>query len=563
MIRFLRAFAWLRLRLFINSLRGATRRDRWERLSRLLGAIVPIVLFLIISVVSVGLGGLAFWGGMLVAEGQVDTSGVLIFFRLFLFILLPLLVLLPLGRSPQGGTASLARLLLLPIPRRSLHLVEVLSTVADPWIMMVIPSLLLFPAGMLVSGRPLLASGVLAGGLLTIALLACLGAFVSHLLQYVLRGRRRREIATLLFMMILIPMSFVPALVSHTRDSEGKRGVRIELGRGGEDTPIWARPIPSELYAQTALDLTQGSIGGAGAALAGLALEVGILFGLSSLLHAKLLAAGESGDARRRLGSSAPGGFRLPGLSPLTSAVVQAHVRTLLRSVRGKLSVLLPGPIILLLALVVSRVPSYAVVGRFIGDQGPTFFATAGVLCLLSIQPFTLNQFAVDRAGLAMLFVSPLEDRTILRGKAIGGALLLVASLLLCMAACLAAVPGGSPALWLSVLAGHLATYNLLAPVSAILSLLLPKPADLNSMGSRGNAHGGAAFIGTLATVVAALPSTIIVGAAGLLFSLPWLALGLSLVWLLLTAVLATALLDMISGWAASRRENIYLLTRE
>jgi len=46
-----------------------------------------------------------------------------------------------------GAAASMTRLALLPIPRRALHLVELLTQLADPWILAILPGLLAIPAG--------------------------------------------------------------------------------------------------------------------------------------------------------------------------------------------------------------------------------------------------------------------------------------------------------------------------------------------------------------------------------------------------------------------------------
>ena len=74
MIRFLGAFAWLRWRILINTMKGGRRRDTLERLSRISAIVLPIVIYLCFGILAVGLAGLALAGGYLIGSDSSDTQ---------------------------------------------------------------------------------------------------------------------------------------------------------------------------------------------------------------------------------------------------------------------------------------------------------------------------------------------------------------------------------------------------------------------------------------------------------------------------------------------------------
>lgn len=150
----------------------------------------------------------------------------------------------------------------------------------------------------------------------------------------------------------------------------------------------------------------------------------------------------------------------------------------------------------------------------------------------LSRQSILLNQFATDRAGLL--------------GICLG--LFLVAALV---------APGGSALLWAAALISGLSSYIVMAPVAALPSALFPKPADLGKMGNSGNTHAAAALIGTLLTVVAAIPPTLVMGIGYQLLASPLPAFCLMLLWTLLACVLALPLLGEAARMLEARRENL------
>ncbi len=56
--------------------------------------------------------------------------------------------LAPVVIGVHGGAGRHTRLMLLPVPRRVLHLVEVVTTLLDPWVIFVLPGLVSYALGL-------------------------------------------------------------------------------------------------------------------------------------------------------------------------------------------------------------------------------------------------------------------------------------------------------------------------------------------------------------------------------------------------------------------------------
>ena len=238
-----------------------------------------------------------------------------------------------------------------------------------------------------------------------------------------------------------------------------------------------------------------------------------------------MIESAESGGTHRRTGAEPIKVPRLWGLTPAVSALAVAQLRTALRSVRGRLIVTLPGPMLAVLALVSRRVPKEFPGGSLFGSQGDVLLGAGIVFSLYALQAFTLNQFATDRAGLSRQFLAPITDLDLVKGKAVGCGLILAVAVLLCLICSLIVAPGGSPLDWLSVLLGGAATYMLLTPVAVLLSATFPVASDLSKTGSGGNPHTAAFLIGTLLVLLLSVPPGLILSIASHLLHRPGLAL--------------------------------------
>ena len=181
-------------------------------------------------------------------------------------------------------------------------------------------------------------------------------------------------------------------------------------------------------------------------------------------------------------------------------------------------------------------------------------------MSLLTILPLAMNQFAIDGAGLTLEFLSPLDEGHLLRGKAIGNAVIAAIPVVICIAVAAALFPGGSLAAWLSIPIGIAAAYVLIAPVAAALSALFPRPVDLNSIGRGSNAHGAATLLGLLACIVAGAASFVVALVITRLVTPPYLVVLLMLVWLATCTTTAALLFVPIRSLVARRRENLALI---
>jgi hypothetical protein len=563
MIRQLRAFGWLRWRLLMNGVRGAKRRDTLEQISRVLALLAPvaIVVFSLGSILALSFGG--FFAGLALATGAESGIGLVMVTRVVLVVQLMIVVFMPLGIGTQSA-AKYTRLLLLPIHRRVLHLIEVLSGVSDPWIFVVVPGLVLLAIGLATGGAVVAAVIVMLAGAGLIALLLSVGALVSFLAGWVMRDRRRAELMTLVFvlgisMAGLLPHMFGSDLAQRSRDDKeaGRERPAMSVARVESSLPIWTRVIPSEMYGQVLLSAAiRRAPGDALLWTLGLWVQAAMFYLLSGVVHRRMLDAGE-GQARRRVDATLVTLPRVPFLSPAASAVAVAQFRTGLKSVRGRVAVLLPGPMVALLALVLARAPEEAPWIAAIPNYGHLVFGASLIFAIYAIQPFSMNQFASDRAGLTLQLLLPVSATDLVWGKAVGTFGLFAAAGLLSLLVTGISTGSGSLLLWISVIVAASTMFVTMTPVAAAMSATFPVAADLSKTGSAGNPHGAAMLVGMVLVLVAAVPPGLIV-LVGPRFG-DAVTLVATLVWAAVVGVIVVPLLSVVARLVTARRENLYL----
>jgi hypothetical protein len=195
--------------------------------------------------------------------------------------------------------------------------------------------------------------------------------------------------------------------------------------------------------------------------------------------------------------------------------------------------------------------------GPFSFGSGLNLAAFMSFICLISLLPIAMNQFAVDKAGLTLVLLSPLRDGELLAGKAAGNALVVAPPALACIGASLLVFGGGSPSLWLALVLGLVSVYLLVAPVAAICSAILPRAVDMNSIGRGSNAHGLSGFIGLLTFAAAGAPPMLMTLAATRLLERPSLAPLLMALWCLVAYGVSRLLFVVAGRTLAARRENL------
>ena len=575
MIRFLRTFSWLRWRLMANSLRGGERRDTIERVSRVIALVGPAILLMVMISSVVSATALGFFGGWLTVGRTIQWDGAMRdMLRVLLLAETILIILVPMFIGVRGGGNRFTRLLLLPISRAKLHFVEVVSGLADPWMAFVLPGLLAYGAGLIVAAsltpedwlRDFIGVGIMAivAGLAFVIALISLNSLVSFLISWLVRDRRRSELFVLLFILAITAASIVPLLMTDVRNGKtvsGAQVTRSTLRKPAStlgDLPAWTAYMPSELYHTAVRQTRRGSPQQAWSSLIALAAEGALFYWLSFLVHRRLLESVESGRARRmgRLPGEGPV-VRVPGFWPGTSAVAIAQAYTALRTVRGRLVVMLPGPLVAMFAFMFRRMPGVSSFEEMIATHGYVTFGAGLIFGLYAAQALTMNQYGSDRSGLTMQFLQPIRDVDLVRGKTAGCAIVFGAGAMITLACALVVAPGGSPWLWLATLFGGAATFLAISPIAAWMSALFPIASDLSKTGTGGNPHAFAMLVGMVITGAAVLPAALILAFVPEGYAPLWMA-----VWTAVAAAVALPLLTLVAKTIRARRENLVLVAQ-
>jgi hypothetical protein len=189
--------------------------------------------------------------------------------------------------------------------------------------------------------------------------------------------------------------------------------------------------------------------------------------------------------------------------------------------------------------------------------------ATAGIFfALMSLEGTLLNQFAMDRAGLTLEFLSPISDREMILGKAAAGALLVGSRAVPGMMVAALVAPGGSIFLWISLPFAALALFALMAPVGAILSALLPRPVDPGKLTKQNQPHFVASLVGMFGSLLALGPIAALAAGAVFLLESPALALLFIVLWTGVVLLISRSLLRVAERSLSRRRENLALVAQ-
>ena len=571
MWRTLRAFAWMRWRVLMNSLERTGARDTIERLSLAIEQIGPIIALVLLAPSALGLAGLgAYAGYWLPGPDRVVTFDAI---RVLLLVAVGFCIVAPL-LMPSMERTNAVRLLLLPIAPRTLYIAHAAGAFSEPWILLASAALIGVPAGLAAAGALAAAALALAAGLLLIAVLLGLSTLAASILHLIFRDRRRGELLALLFIVVLPVVAMLPGLIEPRQRSReerrAERRARAERLARGEEAPsdrafrIAGRAydlLPSELYVETARTAAHREPAPASVALAGLALTAGALHALGMLTFSGLLRSPGSTSRRQAVRTRVSRQARVPGISRGAMAVAHAQLHLTLRTPRGRSMLLSPLLVFVMFAVMTRRAGGEVDFGFATLSAGLGLAAISALFCLLAILPFAMNQFAIDRAGLTLALLSPLGHRDLLIGKAVANGLIVAGLTVVCTIVAWALVPQGHPALWLSLFPAVASTYLLAAPGAAALSAVFPRPVDLNSIGRGSNAHGAAGFLGLLLFVAAGIPAILLILAATALGRLA-LAPVLLLAWCGVAALLSRVLFATAVALFDRRMENLALVKK-
>ena len=560
MIRILRAFVWLRWRTLLNSLERRSSRDALERFSIAVEQLAPTIAAIVLLPSMISLAGLASYAGWTLARGE--PQGFI--FEALRFLLLAACALAVAGpiMMPGGDRTNAVRLLLLPIPRGVLYLGHAVGALADPWVLLAAAIVIGLPLGLAAGGS--LATAVLAaaGGLLLIATLVGIALAVSSAAHLIVRDRRRGELLALFVVVVLPMIGMLPALMGgrrhYTADQVGEP--REERRTDAIERQVFAA-MPSELYVRTVRTAPDAGAGSSATALAALT-------GFGAALHLLAFAAfvrvlgSTATTGQRRVAGGAAKRWRLPGFSRATSAIAINQIRLGLRTPRGRATLLSPIVVFGMFAFMTLRSRG-ATDFAPLGLQGGLGLATfSSFVSLLAILPLAMNQFAIDRAGLTLTMLAPVDTMTLLRGKAVGNAVIALIPGAVCFIAAALLLPGGDPALWVCIPLTAIAAYLTAAPIAAILSAIFPRAVDLNSIGRGSNAHGAAGLLGMLAYIAAAAPGTLLTMLVGVGLQRPLLAPLAVVVWMIVSLGISLVLFRLAADIFDRRRENLGLTSQ-
>lgn len=556
MTRLFRAFLWLRWRVFVNSLERTGARDTIERFSLATEKLGPLIALTLLIPSSLMLAAIGLVAGYGLASGSWLIPMEVV--RYFLLASTAFTMIGPIVLPPRDA-GNVVRFLLLPIPRGALYTAHAAGAIADPWVLLTVPPVLMVPIGLAAGGRFVAAAIALAAGALFVLVIVGLTTLLSATIHLLLRDRRRSDLVMLLLVVILPMLGLFPSMMQARRAREVIAEPSSETApRSGPSlVGVAARRVfsglPSELYARS---VKAPAASGAVVPIAGLGALALVIQALGIAAFSRMLDMPVSLGARRAGTFARLWALRIPGLTPAASAVALAHVRLALRTPRGRSMFVAPLLMLLVFGLVVRRTGEVAFPGIDLAS-GLGLATFTSFISVLAILPFAMNQFAIDKAGFTREMLLPLGIGELLAGKAVGNAIVAFIPAVCCVVLSALLVPGGHPALWVALLPGIASIYVLGAPAAAALSALFPRAVDLSSIGNGSNAHQAAGLLGMLAFIVSAAPCVLLAMVATRYFGRPELAPLFLLVWLAIASAVARLLFVPVRRLVASRCETL------
>jgi hypothetical protein len=555
--RIFRAFLWMRWRILVNSLERTGARDRLERFSIAIEKLGPIIALVLLIPSSIALFVLGMTAGFGLGTGAwpLAIEGV----RYFLLLATGLTLAGPLI-LPSRDAGAVIRLLLLPIPRIGLYIGQMVGTLADPWIVLVIPVVLGIPIGFAVALKLVAAVVALIAGLAFLLFLTGLSSLLSAVVHLLFRDRRRGDLVMFLLVFLIPIASMAPQFLVKPERRDGRRLTREERAalpptRAARVMTRVAPFVPSELYRQTATGAVAAPVGSA-MPLAGLALVALAVQAAAFGLYRRVLDMPVSLGARRGGNFGGLWALKIPGLSPGASAVAFTQLRLILRTPKGRASIASPLLMPILLTFIMRQSGRNPLPGTE-SYRGLGLAAIGTAVAIIAIMQLAVNQFAIDKAGFTRQMLSPLSVRDLLWGKAAGNAMIVALPAVACTAVAAFMFPGGPLGYWLAVLFAAVAAFVLIAPAAAALSAAFPKEADLNSIGNRANPHQAAGLLAMLAFVISIAPSALLAVFASKILHRPEFVPVFTGAWCAVAILLSYALFIPVTRFVDSRRESI------
>ena len=461
----LTAIAWLRWRLFVNSLRSS--RGVLELISR-------IVISFAFAVGGLGGGvGMAVMASIFISEGKPEMLAVLLW-PVFVFW-----QVFPIMATAFTNNPDSTDLLRFPLSYRSYFLVRMAYGAFDP----VTALVGLWSLGIL-AGVGFAKPAVLPWTLLVLLLFAAFNLlFMQMTFAWVerwLAQRRTREIMGVLFVLLMLSFQLIGPLMGHF----GKRA-RPDVQRFMDVFVPLQGVLPPGLAADA---IAQAVLSRFMVGLSSLLLLCAFVLIIGYFLHVRLRAQyrGENlsevaaVSALPRDRSLRPG-WSLPGFTAPVAAVFEKETRYLMRS--GPMLLTLIMPIFVLVIFRLGPMNSARHTGFPFARTPDMAFPSAAAYTLLILTNLVYNSFGGDAGGIQFFYASPVRFRDIALAKNLTHASILAIETVLAWIA--VSVLYGPPALDVTIaaLTGLLfaAPVNFLA--GNLLSLYSPKKLDYSSFG--------------------------------------------------------------------------------
>ncbi len=568
----IRALLWLQWRQLVNGLRDRGRGGL-DNASRIVQVVLPVLaaaLMVPAVLVLTGVGVLGGWALAARPEGAGFVPAAVIIAALVLSVWAVARSFVPALRE---GLEHHPLVRLQPVPRRLLHRLQLVWMLLEPVNLLLLPGLLLLPLGVLAGGRPVLAAVAAAATASFAFFVAALGGLAGDLVQLLFRSRRRAEAVTVVFFIALSLFGVVPYAIEsrHGRETPPTAAAPAPEtampgaalveggGRGTAIVQVALVAVPPLAVGRALGEAGEGRVAAAVAPVAATLIWAVVLYALSAALGRRLeeTPASSGSGAVRRGGRHA---WRVPLLRPAVGAVALAQLRSILRTVRGRM--MLASPVIVGGALGVLLVGGRNDAGPLSLLRNPAYLAAFVLWTALSNLSSTMasNQLTVLGRGLIAEMLQPLDDGTLLRGRAAALMLLFTGQTAVVVVLLAVLFPGGPAGLWAGLLVAGPAVLVWLLPLFAALSAWFPKLADLSTV-----RRGGTVTVASAVVTMAAVPiaSAPLIGAGWLALGRlqqPWLFPLLAGVWLAAGAGVWRALLPLLARIVASRRENLAMV---
>jgi ABC-2 type transport system permease protein len=461
----LEAIAWLRWRLFVNSLRST--RGVLELTSR------------IIVSCAFAIGGFGGALGMCIAAYFLLRQGKPALLALLLWPVFVFWQAFPIMATAFTNNPDSSDLLRFPLSYPSYFLVRLAYGAFDP--ATALGSLWCF--GILVG------VGFAKAALLpwTLVVLLAFAAFNLLFMQMVfawverwLAQRRTREIMGVLFVLLMLGFQLIGPLAGHFGNRSRPAVLRfVEI----------LAPVQSLLPPGLAADaITQGICPQWPAALSSLALLCAFALITGYCLHVRLQAQYRGENLSEVAAASALPkdrplrlGWNLPGFAAPVAAVFEKEIRYLLRSGPMLLTVIMP--IFVLVIFRLGPMNSARHSGVFLTRTPEMAFPAAAAYTLLMLTNLAYNNFGGDAGGIQLFYASPVNFREIVLAKNLTHAGILAVETLVAWIAVAFLYRAPAFDVTIATLAGLLFAAPVNFSAGNLLSLYSPKKLDYSKFG--------------------------------------------------------------------------------